>query len=938
MQGAARIRSRTLDQRLECPILFGLWTHRVPRTSFIPRTADVAEYRPQDFEAHWQRYWVEQKTFRTPEHPQGEKFYCLDMFPYPSGSGLHVGHPLGYTATDIICRYKRMRGVSVLHPMGFDAFGLPAEQHAIKTGEHPGRITDANCDHFLRQMKSIGFSYDWDREIRTCDPDYYRWTQWIFLQLYHAYFDHELQKARPIDELPIPAEVQAEGEEAVRRYRDDHRFAYYTEADVNWCPALGTVLANEEVIDGRSEVGGHEVVRKPMKQWMLRITDYAERLLADLDTVDWPESIKEMQRNWIGKRHGAEIDFEVVGHDHTLSCFTTRPDTLFGCTFFVLSPEHPLVDELTTDDRRSEVEAYREKARLMSDFDRTIENREKTGAFTGAAVVNPINGREVPLLIGDYVLMSYGTGAVMGVPGHDDRDFVFARNYGLEIIPVVTDPKADEPRRRAILEGEYCFTDPGVMLPCDDPVFVELGLEGKSNEEAKWIITDWLAAQDRGRKVVNYRFRDWLFSRQRYWGEPFPLIHWEDGEVTTLEASELPLTLPEVEEYKPSDDGESPLARAEEWLEVVDPVTGRRGRRETNTMPQWAGSCWYYLRFVDPHNEKTFCDPLLEKEWMPVDLYVGGAEHAVLHLLYARFWHKVLHDLGHVSTNEPFQRLFNQGMINAHAYKDERGALVPVDEVEVDGNGLATRISDGAKLQQIIAKMSKSLRNVINPDEVIAQYGADTLRLYLMFMGPLESSRIWDDQAISGVYRFLKRSWTLITENRDQGVREFVDSGDEARESLRAIHGAIVEVTRDLDTLSFNTAISHLMECLNALSGQAFSKQTAEYFTLLLAPLAPHLAEELWRRLGHDASLAYEHWPVADEKALAEDTTLVVIQVRGKKRAIVEVDKKIAEDELKAAVVGVMADTNFPVAVEDRFIVVRDKKSGEPRLVNVIVQ
>jgi leucyl-tRNA synthetase len=848
-----------------------------------------------------------------------------------------VGHPLGYTATDIYSRWMRMRGYSVLHPMGFDAVGLPAEQHAIKTGEHPGRITAQNCERFISQMKSLGLSYDWDREVKTCTPDYYRWTQWIFLQLYGAWFDEEEQSARSIEELEVPQETQDAGESAVRAFVNERRLAYYTEADVNWCPGLGTVLANEEIVDGKSVVGGHDVIRKPMKQWMLRITTYAERLLRELEDVDWPASIKEQQRNWIGKRRGAEIEFVVAGSERRLTCFTTRPDTLFGCTFFVISPEHPLVDELTAADQRGAVEDYRERARRMSDLDRTIENREKTGVLTGSRVVNPINRREVPLYVGDYVLMSYGTGAVMGVPGHDERDFVFARRHGLESIAVVVPERADEGTHRRILDGELCYTDPGIMLPRPDPVMQELGLEGLSNEAAKWRITAWLEERGLGRRVVNYRFRDWLFSRQRYWGEPFPVIHWEDGTVGVVSDANLPVELPAVEEYKPSDGGESPLARAVDWLEVVEPSTGRRGRRETNTMPQWAGSCWYYLRFIDPRNERAFCDPELERAWMPVDLYVGGAEHAVLHLLYARFWHKVLFDLGHVSTREPFQKLFNQGMINAYAFKDSRGALVAVDEVEEREDGSAVRHGSGEPLERIVAKMSKSLRNVVNPDDVIAEYGADTLRLYLMFMGPLESSRIWQPEAISGVHRFLRRAWTLLTENRDVGARDFVASAEEPPASRKAIHLAVREVTRDLEQMGFNTAISRMMECVNTLMGRPFSRETAERFVLLLAPFAPHLAEELWHRLGHVESLAYQSWPSWDESVLSESTVEVVIQVRGKKRGTVEVSVDADDPTLHRAVIETMEGTNFPVRPEDRFIVVRQEENV-PKLVNVIAK
>ncbi|MCB0354839.1 MAG: leucine--tRNA ligase [Bdellovibrionales bacterium] len=896
----------------------------------------VREYDPKQIEPKWQQYWEENKTFKTPDLPGSKKFYCLDMFPYPSGSGLHIGHPLGYTATDIYSRFKRMQGFDVLHPMGYDAFGLPAEQHAVATGEHPGRITEANCQNFTQQMKTIGFSYDWDREVKTCTADYYRWTQWIFLQIYNSWFDEEMQRARPISELPIPREIQKQGEKAILEYQADHRLAYIAEAMVNWCPALGTVLANEEVIDGLSERGGHEVVRKPMRQWMLRITKYAERLLSELEILDWPESIKEQQRNWIGKKRGAKIDFQVEGSQHVLTAFTTRPDTLFGVTFFVVSPEHPLVPELTTPDQRARVEEYCEKSRKLSEFARTLDNREKTGVFTGSFVVNPISGEPVALYVGDYVLMSYGTGAVMGVPAHDERDFDFARKFQIPIRPVIC-PEAEEMKvQHAVKDGEIAWTGPGVMLPNHSEVFVELELLAKPNSEAASEIVGWLEKQGKGQGVINYKLRDWLFSRQRYWGEPIPIVHWEDGTITALSEEELPLLLPSVEDYKPSDGGESPLAKAEEWLEVVDPNSGRKGRRETNTMPQWAGSCWYYLRFIDPHNDKAGWDAGKEKTWMNVDLYVGGAEHAVLHLLYARFWHKVLFDLGHVTTVEPFQKLFNQGMILSHAFKNRRGALVPVDEVLEDESGNATHCESGEPLEKIVAKMSKSLRNVINPDEVIQQYGADTLRMYLMFMGPLDQSRIWDSQAISGNARFLRKSWGFVVGSEDEGFSKVIASGEESEEVKKTLHQAIKKVTEDLEGLRFNTAISALMECLNTLQNLPVAKDTLESFVKLLAPFAPHLAEELWQRLGHSQSLVREEWPQFNEDYLKVHSVPLVIQINGKKRGTCDVPLDADDDMLKQQAVAGMANSNYPVQLTDKFIVVRDKKSGVPKLLNVI--
>jgi leucyl-tRNA synthetase len=897
----------------------------------------MSEYNPKNIEPKWQQYWDKNKTFKTGA-PGAKKLYCLDMFPYPSGSGLHVGHPLGYTATDIYSRYKRMQGYSVLHPMGFDAFGLPAEQHAVATGEHPAVITKANCEKFTAQLKLVGLSYDWDRNLATCTPDYYKWTQWIFLKLFNSYFDEQENKSKPISELKIPEDIVKQGKLKIQEYQAEHRLAFYTDAMVNWCPALGTVLANEEVIDGKSERGGFDVVRKPMKQWMLRITKYAERLISELEDINWPESIKEQQRNWIGKKTGAEIRFKLNGLEEELRAFTTRPDTLFGVTFFVVSPEHPLVEKLIAPGFEDKVRDYCNQAMKLSDFDRTIESRKKTGVFTGSYVINPINNEPVPVYVGDYVLISVGTGAVMGVPAHDERDFEFARTFQIEIRPILCPENVDAELEKAVLEGEIAWTEAGTMLASKAKIFHELDLFGKTNKEASDKIIAWLEENNAGKRVVNYKLRDWLFSRQRYWGEPIPVVHWEDGSVTSLEESELPLILPEVKDFKPSESGESPLAKAKDWLVVEDPKTGLKGRRETNTMPQWAGSCWYYLRFIDPQNDKAAWDKKLEKAWMNVDLYVGGAEHAVLHLLYSRFWHKVLFDLGYVSTREPFQRLFNQGMVQANAYKDTRGALVPTDEVEDIEGQVPVRKATGEKLERIVAKMSKSLRNVVTLDEIIDQYGADTFRMYLMFMGPLDSSRGWDPKAISGNARFLRRAWTLITDNKDEGLREYAETSAESPKVKKAINKLIKKATEDMEVLSFNTSIAAMMEFLNEVSGEKLSKETVEKFIIILSPFAPHMAEELWNRAGHNKTVTYETWPVFDEKILAEENVSVVIQISGKKRALLDVSVKISENELRKCVIQHMSTTDYKVSEKDKFITIFRPGTKIPKLLNIIPQ
>jgi leucyl-tRNA synthetase len=769
------------------------------------------EYNFSVIEPKWQHYWDHHKTFKTTEDPNRPKYYVLDMFPYPSGAGLHVGHPEGYTATDIMARYKRMKGFNVLHPMGWDSFGLPAENHAIKTGIHPNITTQENIKTFKRQLKMLGFSYDWDREVATSNVDYYKWTQWIFVQLFNK------------------------------------GLAYESHMMVNWCPNLKTVLANEEVINGKSEVGGHPVIRKPMKQWMLKITEYAERLLEDLDLLDWPDSVKEMQRTWIGKSEGALIKFQVDGINETIEVFTSRPDTLFGATYMVLAPEHRLVEPLTTEAQKKEVTNYQEVTALKSDLERTELNKDKTGAFTGAYAINPANGNKIPVYIADYVLNTYGTGAIMSVPAHDERDYEFARKFNLPVVEVV--------KGGNIADSAYT----------EDGEHINSGfLDGLNKSDAIQKMISWLEDQKIGSKKINYKLRDWLFSRQRYWGEPFPILKFEDGTIRCLEVDELPVVLPEVEKYEPSGTGESPLATIDEWLNVIDPKTGKKAKRETNTMPQWAGSCWYYLRFCDPKNTKEPWNTKIENYWMPVDLYVGGAEHAVLHLLYSRFWHKVLYDLGLVSTKEPFHKLVNQGMILGE-----------------DGE-----------------KMSKSRGNVINPDLVVTEYGADTLRLYEMFMGPLEKTKPWSMNGVKGVYNFLTRVFRFLLDKNN-----YVDEVYENVTNIRELHKLIKKVTEDIENMRFNTAISQMMIFTNHIykTGK-ISRMSAEKFALILNPFAPHLAEEIWSFLGHNETLSTESWPQFNIELAKDDMITVAVQINGKTRGTFEVNPEISKDELFALV------------------------------------
>ncbi|HLN55482.1 MAG TPA: leucine--tRNA ligase [Bacteroidales bacterium] len=850
------------------------------------------DYNFSEIEKKWQKYWEENKTFKTPEDlTNPKKCYVLDMFPYPSGAGLHVGHPEGYTATDIFSRYKRMKGFNVLHPMGWDAFGLPAEQYAIQTGTHPSITTRNNCDTFRRQIKELGLSYDWEREINTTDPGYFKWTQWIFIRLYNTWFDEKQQKGRPVSELLIPEDISAKGEKEVRRYIDSKRLAYYDNAQVWWCPHCRIVCANEEVLaDGSHEKCGNRVIRKNLKQWMLRIPLYAERLLKGIDSLDWPEGIKDMQRNWIGRSTGAEVDFTLDGLGETLTVFTTRPDTLFGATYMVIAPEHALVSKITTAGHEKSVRDYITAASLKSDLDRTDLAKEKTGVFTGSYAINPVNKKKIPIWIADYVLTGYGTGAIMAVPAHDTRDFEFAKKFNLPVVciqdPEVTDPE----QRKRILEGNDCWTEDGIYINSSD-AHTGIDLNGLNKKAGIEKMIKWLESEKIGKEKINYKLRDWLFSRQRYWGEPFPVIHWEDGEITVMRDDELPVELPALEKYLPGESGESPLANAGDWLNVTD-KNGRKGRRETNTMPQWAGSCWYYLRFIDPKNDKMIFDPAMEKYWMPVDLYIGGAEHAVLHLLYSRFWHKVLFDLGIVSTDEPYQRLFNQGMILAFAYETPAGAKVPADEVE-EREGKHYHTKTGTEVNQIVAKMSKSLKNVVNPDDVVSSFGADTLRLFEMFLGPLDATKPWDEKGIKGVHGFLGRSFRFFSEQSN------LFEGAEEPEILKGLHQMIRKVGSDIETLHFNTSISAMMIFLNLATKKGkVSKDTAGMFTRVLAPFAPHTAEELWHLLGNKESLAYEPWPEFNEEFLKEDNFDYPVSFNGKMRFSISLPVSMQKDEI----------------------------------------
>lgn len=819
-------------------------------------------------EKKWQKYWEDNKTFKTPDineiEPGREKYYALDMFPYPSGDGLHVGHTEGYTATDIIARFKRNKGYVVMHPMGWDAFGLPAEQYAVKTGIHPKIRTEECIAQFRRQLKSVGFSIDWEREINTTDKDYVKWTQWMFLKIYNSFYDEKEDKARPIEDLIIPEGLN---ENEKYEYVNSKRLAYIAEVPVNWCPDLGTVLSNEEVPEQVEK--GYTVVRRNMKQWNLRITKYAERLLNDLNELDWPGNVKELQKNWIGKSEGAVVKFKIkTDKEIYVEVFTTRPDTIYGVSYIILAPEHPLVNEITLDKNRHDVDEYIKAAEKKSDLERAELSKVKTGVFTGASAINPVNGEELPILISDYVLLTYGTGAIMGVPGHDERDNEFARKFGLKILPVVVPDEIyntdnEEEFFGKIRNGEICFSGKGIS--------VNSGIiNGLKSDEAISKIISYLESINYGKSSIRYKLRDWIFSRQRFWGEPFPLIHLEDGRIKSITESELPVYLPEVESYKPSGTGESPLANFDFWVNTIDSKTGKKAERETNTMPQWAGSCWYYLRYLDPKNKNTFCSLEIEKFWMPVDVYIGGVEHSVLHLIYSRFWYKLLYDLGYVNYKEPFRKLFNQGIVLGE---------------------------DGVK-------MSKSRGNVINPDNVIKNFGADSMRLFEMFMGPLEAAKPWSTKGLEGLYRFLNRVWRLIIDENTGKLNSIISEEKPEEQINKLLHKTIKKVTEDIEDgdMKFNTAISYLMIFVNELyKKDKISREIIEKFILLLSPFAPHISEEIWERLGHRGSIQLEKWPEYNNELLIQDFVTIVFQVNGKIRAKkeMEIDKDIKslEDE-----------------------------------------
>jgi leucyl-tRNA synthetase len=886
------------------------------------------DYNFKEIEPKWQKFWEDNKTFKTSDDlTNPKKFYALDMFPYPSGSGLHVGHPEGYTATDIVSRYKRMNGFNVLHPMGWDAFGLPAEQYAIQTGTHPSKTTNENCDNFRRQIKSLGLSYDWEREINTTDAKYFKWTQWIFIRLYNTWFDSELQKGRPISELPIPKEIESEGQESVKTYIDSKRLAYYDNAQVWWCNTCRIVCANEEVLnDGSHEkCGTKEVVRKNLKQWLLRIPLYAERLLSGLEGLDWPEGIKEMQRNWIGRSTGAEVTFKLEGLNDVIKVYTTRPDTLFGATYMVIAPEHPGLEKISTMMEVSKVRKYVKAASLKSDLDRTDLAKEKTGVFTGRFAINPVSGESIPIWVADYVLTGYGTGAIMAVPAHDTRDFEFAEKFNIPI-RCILDPKNTDPEtRQKVLEGKACWTEDGIYINSSNPA-KNIDINGLNKEKGISKIISWLEEKGLGKPAVNYKLRDWLFSRQRYWGEPFPVIHWEDGEVSILNDDQLPLELPSMVNYQPGENGDSPLSNAIEWLNVID-KNGRKGKRETNTMPQWAGSCWYYLRYIDPLNDKLPFSSEKEKYWMPVDLYIGGAEHAVLHLLYSRFWHKVLFDLGIISTNEPYQKLYNQGMILAFAYETKSGSKVPSDEVEEKEGRFFHKIT-GDELTQIVAKMSKTLKNVVNPDDVVANFGADSLRLYEMFMGPLDATKPWAESGVKGVYNFLNQVYRFFADLNN------IHQNDEDPEILKGLHQTIRKVTSDIESLKFNTSISQLMIFKNlCVKKGKISLKTARLFAQILSPFAPHIGEELWRIYGAEKSISYESWPEVNEKFLVEDSFEYPVSVNGKLRFTLIFPVNSSEDEIKNTILNHEKSLKWIEGKEIvKWIIVRNK------IVNIVVK
>jgi leucyl-tRNA synthetase len=907
----------------------------------------MAEYNFREIEKKWQAYWSDNQTFATKEEKGKPKYYVLDMFPYPSGKGLHVGHPLGYIATDIVARYKRITGFNVLHPMGFDSFGLPAEQYAIKTGQHPQVTTANNIERFKEQLSILGFSYDWSTEIRTSDVDYYRWTQWIFLKLFNSYFDEKEKKAKPIAELKVPGELIGKARDA---YIDNHRLAYQDEIMVNWCPELGTVLANEEVVGGVSEVGGYPVIRKPMRQWMMRITSYADRLLQDMQELEWPESIKLSQKNWIGRSVGADIYFTEKSTGKKIQVFTTRPDTIFGATYIVLAPEHSLVAQITTDDQKEKVEGYVEKAAQKSDLERAELDKTKTGVFTGSYAINPVNNEELPIWISDYVLISYGYGAIMAVPAGDQRDFEFAIKFNLPIREVVSKSGKESSE---LIEA---YSEPGIIINSGS-------YNGMASTDFFYVIVKWLEENDHGKGAVNYKLRDWVFTRQRYWGEPIPIIHTEDGRVVGVPEDQLPVVLPEVESYTGTRDGLSPLAKAVDWVNTINPEDGRPAKRETNTMPQWAGSCWYYLRYLDNKNENEFVPKEKENYWLPVDLYVGGAEHAVLHLLYSRFWHKVLFDLGYINSKEPFRKLINQGMISGKSnfvYRIQGSnkyvSLGLKDQFESDpihvdvnivnddildleafkaysslNNDAEFVLEDGKYVCGFaIEKMSKSLLNVVNPDTLVEKYGADTFRMYEMFLGPLEQAKPWNTNGIDGVWKFLKRFWNLY---HDESGKLSLSGEDPSQEELKILHKTIKKIKQDIERYSFNTAVSAFMICVNELTPLKCNKEKIlQPLLITLSPFAPHLAEEIWAEMGNTTSISFTRFPDYDETHIQEDSFEYPIAINGKMRVKMKFALDMPSEDIEKMVLASEIVKKWTDGKTPRKVIIVPKK-----IVNIVV-
>ncbi|MEZ4752724.1 MAG: leucine--tRNA ligase [Bdellovibrionota bacterium] len=887
----------------------------------------MATYNPSDIEAKWQATWEQEGIFAYDPKSKRKRFYCLDMFPYPLRSGMHLGHLVGFAASDVLSRAKKMQGFNVLHPIGFDSFGLPAEQQALASGKHPSEITEIHCDQFVRQLKQAGLSYDWERMINTCDPNYYKWTQWIFLKLFNSWYDPSRESARPIDELEIPIDVEEDGEYAVEEFKNSHRLAYISDAIVNWCPYLETVLSDEEIKAGRTVRGGHRVERRWMKQWMLRISAYADRLIEDLDSLDWPSNIKEQQKHWIGRHEGVEIYFSLENSDQVITTFTTRPETIYGVTFFVVSAEHPLIEELTHPELKESVSKYIENTKLKPDLDRDATNHKKTGQFTGKFVINPINSERVPVYVGEYVSAQYGSNSMMGVPAHDEGDFEFARTFQIPIKSVLVPVEIDINTRKALESGEYPWSGSGVMLPIEHETAKLLELEGMQTWEACDVISDWLVLNRIGRRTTHYRLNDWLFSRQRYWGEPIPIVHWEDGMVRGVSKTELPVELPKLAS-KSSDLNSIPLACNLDWLKV-EAIGGMQGKREHNTMPQWAGSCWYYLRFFDPLNEAVFFKQEMKSSTDDVDLYIGGAEQAVLHLLYSRFWHKVLYDLDLVNTKEPFKKFIAAGAVLTEGFQDRAGNFIAGDQVELTPFGSYKSKETGESIEKVFSWMSRSKESDISLSEILEKHGADVLRLHLLSMGPIDQLRTWDESLIVEAKSFLTNVWNFIKEK--SAANGFSDK--KLPQVRAALHRAAKKIKYDLEDQKFDTAIRSLIEAFNIFSENTISEAGIKFYLRLLYPFVPHLSEELWQVVSPNDRVSDQAWPEYDENLIRPETIEVIIQIDGKNKMSLEVDRHISEDDLKNQ--AKIECSKIPFI---ELVTIYDEAHAYPRVINFITQ